>query len=274
VPELPEVEVLRQGLLPLVVGRTVMRIRISRKKLRRPVPRLKLKRWIIGRRLTDVTRRAKYLCLVMENRALLVIHLGMTGNLRILPADSPRKKHDHLGFLLDNGMEIRFNDTRRFGSIQVFSPEEAPYPSLFDGLGPEPFSDDFSPAYLLVRAEGHSQPVKNFLMDNHNVVGIGNIYANEILFAAGISPGAKVDTLSGEQWQQIITAGRCILEKAIACGGTTISDFVDASGKSGYFQLDLLVYGRNGHPCPNCQAPVQKAVQAGRPTFYCPVCQT
>ena len=181
--------------------------------------------------------------------------------------------HDHLRLQLDSGSEIRFNDIRRFGSVQVFTKDELAAIDPFADLGPEPFWREFSPACLTEKAGRRSQPVKNFLMDNRVVVGIGNIYANEILFAAGINPSKPVNTVNSKQWKRVVAASREVLNKAIACGGTTISDFVNPDGGQGYFQCELAVYGRAGKPCRQCATPIRRTVMAGRATFYCPRCQ-
>jgi formamidopyrimidine-DNA glycosylase len=271
-PELPEVEVVRQGLAPRITGDTILEIAASNHKLRKPVPLARLKKWIVGARVTAVERRAKFLLLRLANGSLLAIHLGMTGKLCLFPADVPRQKHDHLRFLLARGFELRFNDARRFGFIEVHTPEELAS-DPFAHLGPEPFGEDFSAAYLLDKACHRHQPVKSFLMDNKVVVGIGNIYASEILFVAGIRPFTPAAELEARHWQRLIDCSRKVLAKAIACGGTTISDFVNEKGKGGQFQHHLRVYGRAGQPCPFCHAPVIRTVIAGRATFHCRHCQ-
>lgn len=272
-PELPEVEVVRQGLAPLVCGRTVFKVVCSGPRLRLPVPRARLNALVAGHRIEAIDRRAKYLLFTMSGGAVLIIHLGMSGRLGLFPAAAPRAKHDHLRFVFDHGMEMRFNDTRRFGSVQVLTAAEMKEQYPFAGLGPEPLGRKFSAAYLLNMARQRRQPVKNFLMDSRVVVGIGNIYANEILFAAGILPTTPAGAVDLPAWRRIVAATRFILKNAIACGGTTIADYVNASGESGYFQLELKVYGRNGLPCPVCRQPIQKKVLAGRSSFFCPRCQ-
>jgi formamidopyrimidine-DNA glycosylase len=174
---------------------------------------------------------------------------------------------------LDSGLELRFNDVRRFGSVQVISPEDEERSHIFAGLGPEPLGPDFSANYLIKAAQGRVRPIKNFVMDGRVVVGIGNIYANEILFAAGIRPTRGAGTLGKKAWDQLVRASNQVLERAIACGGTTISDFVNSSGEAGYFQCELKVYGRGGEPCPRCSSTIIRQVLAGRATYYCPTCQ-
>jgi formamidopyrimidine-DNA glycosylase len=246
---------------------------INNRRLRLPVPRSKLRKWIQGNRVEVVDRRAKYLLVTMNNKAVMVLHLGMTGRLNFFAHTTPRTAHDHLRFLLDSGLELRFNDVRRFGSVQVLSPSETDAPEIFASLGPEPLGADFSSKYLLEQARGRMRPIKNFLMDGGVVVGIGNIYANETLFVAGVNPTRAVKTLGTGQWDQVVRACRQVLEHAIACGGTTISDYVNGSGESGYFQCELKVYGREGESCPNCDSIILRQVLAGRSTFFCPRCQ-
>ena len=272
-PELPEVEVVRQGIMPLVCGRRVERIATSGKALRVPGDGPAFRRKLEGHCITGVARRAKYLLFSFEHGVLLVIHLGMTGRLGLFPVAAPHARHDHLRFLLDNGFEMRFNDTRRFGSVQCFSADELASRDLFADLGPEPLSEDFSAAYLADRARGRRLPVKSFLMDNRVVVGLGNIYANEILFAAAIHPLTPAGALDRRQWRAVVKAIRTVLARAIKAGGTTIADFVNASGRPGYFQLELAVYGREGAPCRNCRHSIERTVLAGRATYLCPSCQ-
>ena len=272
-PELPEVEVIRRGLTPHLVGRTINRVVISNRRLRLPVPRAKLNLWIQSDRVKSVDRRAKYLLVKMNSGAMMVLHLGMTGRLAFFANGTPRAAHDHLRFELDSGLELRFNDVRRFGSVQVLSPEDVERTQIFAGLGLEPLEPDLSSDYLLERARSKVRPIKNFLMDARVVVGIGNIYANEILFAADIKPTRGVGTLGKPAWERVIQASRQVLERAIACGGTTISDYVNSSGETGYFQCELSVYGREGEVCQRCRSLISRQVLAGRATFFCPKCQ-
>ena len=271
-PELPEVEVVCQGLRPLLSDRKVSEITFSNRRLRLPVPMGRLKKLVKGRTIMDVGRRAKYLIIVMDNQARLLIHLGMTGKLGLFPAGSIRARHDHLRFSLDNGMELRFNDTRRFGSVQLFvSARELQ--EFFAPLGPEPFSQGFSAGYMEKMAKKRGRPLKNLIMDSRVVVGIGNIYASEILHEAGINPCRPAADITRRQWQEIVSCCRTVLTKAIAAGGSTIADFVNSSGQQGYFQLQLKVYGRKGQVCGTCGAAIIKQTLAGRATYSCPVCQ-
>ncbi len=271
-PELPEVEVICRGLSPIITGRIIRAAAVSGKRLRLPIPQAAIDGFAINQRITAVRRRAKYLIIALANGAELIIHLGMTGKLGVFPRGILPARHDHLRLRLDNNMELRLNDARRFGSIQVLAPniDEAVF---FAALGPEPLEEKLTAAYLLRRAAKSQRPLKNFLMDSHVVVGIGNIYANEILFVAGIAPQRPVSQITPPAWQNIVRQTREVLERAIAAGGSTISDFTNASGKPGYFQLQLKVYGRAGQPCLACGQAIQKTTQGGRVTFWCGHCQ-
>ena len=269
-PELPEVEVVCQGLAPHLPGRVITGSRASGLRLRLPLPLAAINERVCGQMVSRVFRRAKFV-VVAVGEAWLVIHLGMTGRLGIFPGDAPAAKHDHLCLSLDNGMELRFNDARRFGSVQLFSPAEGE--RYFAAMGMEPFSDAFCAPALKKRAARRVQPVKNFLMDNRVVVGIGNIYANEALHRAGVSPLRPVCRVTDREWHQIVESARKVLARAIEAGGSTIADFVGSSGEKGYFQLQLAVYGRAGSECQGCGAAIVKTVVGGRATFFCPGCQ-
>jgi len=274
-PELPEVEVTRRGLLEQLPGRTIIGLSCSVHRLRTEIPRRLLREHLVHQQIRTIDRRAKYLLVRMGSGTVLVIHLGMTGKLGFMPQATVRHKHDHLVLLLDNAMELRFNDSRRFGVIAVWPAAEAAERerehSCKEGI--EPFDKAFNPENLLHLARNRQIPVKSFLMNARLIAGIGNIYANEILFAARIHPLTPARQLSPEAWQQIIEMSRHILQQAIEAGGSTISDFLGASGHPGYFQLQLKVYGRKEAPCPQCAQPIVKTALAGRATYYCPYCQ-
>lgn len=274
-PELPEVEVICRGLQPHLINRTITAISCSGKALRHPVPLAAMQELLSGQQILQITRRAKYLLLETSNHTLLILHLGMTGNLGIFPATSPGRVHDHLCWRLDNGMELRFHDSRRFGGAWLLTPEQAAIREslFFTGVGPEPFSHHCNPGYFLQQAHKRQQAIKTFLMDGHNVAGIGNIYANEILFASAIHPDRPTCTLQSEEWKTIVTLMRKILTQAIACGGSTISDFVNASGNSGYFQVNFQVYGRKNQLCFHCGTSIEKSTTNGRASYFCPYCQ-
>ena len=274
-PELPEVEVTRRGLLPHLPGKKITDVKWSGKRLRLPIPRKLLKESIKGQRIQTIDRRAKYLLFRMHNNSVLVLHLGMTGKVGLFPHKAAGARHDHLRMQLNNGMEMRFNDTRRFGAIIVWPAEQAEELerefSATKGL--EPFDSNFTATSLQRLAEKRRQPIKTFLMDSRLLAGIGNIYANEILFAASIAPDIPVNQITADQWQAIVTHCREILTRAIKAGGSTISDFIGSSGHQGYFQLQLNVYGKEGEPCPTCQTTIRKKILGGRATFWCPTCQ-
>jgi len=274
-PELPEVEVICRGIRPHLLDRTVTAIHASGKELRRPIPLDRLRREMLLRPITFVDRRAKYLQIGVEGGARLIIHLGMTGNLGFFAPNSQAAKHDHLRWTLDNNSELRYNDSRRFGSIIMCSSHEIAdlETSVFQTTGPEPFSDQFSAEYLQRLAKGKEVPVKVFIMNTRVVAGIGNIYAGESLFRAGILPTRKVRTLSGKEWLKLVTAIREILEEAIACGGSTISNFLNAHQEKGYFQVHFMVYGRRGEPCPTCRTTIENLRLGGRASYFCPRCQ-
>lgn len=272
-PELPEVEVIRQGLIPHVVDREIVAIACSAKKLRMAIPQKELERWLKGGRISAIKRRGKYLIFLLESGAAMIVHLGMTGKLGIFPAAAPPALHDHVVFRLQDGMQMRYNDARRFGIIRVLTPEQFRENDPFKDMGCEPLEKDFSGRYLKKMAGSRLQPVKNFLMDNHMVAGIGNIYANEILFHAGIHPAKPIGFLTLPRWNTVAEKTREVLLRAIACGGSSISDFVNSSGQKGYFQLELTVYGRAGQGCMHCSATIERLVIGGRSTFFCPNCQ-
>ena len=272
-PELPEVEVIKRGLERHLPGRKVLEVVTGNKKLRLPMPRKKLQEFIQRARIKSIDRRGKFLLITMDNAAILIVHLGMTGRLGVFPDDAPKIKHDHLRLQLDNGTQLRFNDIRRFGSIQVIPPDGSLDNTMLSHIGPEPFAVEFNASYLHRLAAGKDRPLKNFLMDSRVVAGIGNIYACEILFHAGQNPAKKIKKLSMNDWEKIVTGTHHVLKIAIASGGTTISDFVNESGKRGYFQLELQTYGRHGKSCKSCDCLISKITMAGRSTFFCPECQ-
>ncbi|WP_028585969.1 bifunctional DNA-formamidopyrimidine glycosylase/DNA-(apurinic or apyrimidinic site) lyase [Desulfogranum mediterraneum] len=274
-PELPEVEVTRQGLLSHLPGRRVIRIQWSGKRLRTAVPVQLLQKEIKQQLITTIDRRAKYLLVRMASEAVLVIHLGMSGKLRLFADETPLARHDHLALQLDNGLSVRLNDVRRFGRVMVWPAAEAALSEqdFSNHEGIEPLGEGFTSEKLFSLARKRTIPVKTMLMNSRLIAGVGNIYANETLFKAGIHPESPARGLNQQQWQAIITHCRTTLEQAIAAGGTTISDFLGASGRAGYFQLQLSVYGKKDAPCPSCRTPISKKNLAGRATFFCSHCQ-
>jgi formamidopyrimidine-DNA glycosylase len=270
-PELPEVEVIRRGLAPSLVGRRFLTVTVGDKRLRRGSPAEHLAKWLPGRRVLRLERRGKYLLFRLDGGVTLLIHLGMTGRLLTGPPPSPPLPHVHLVFQLEGGLDLFFQDIRRFGQVLVFPPGADPTPLA--QVGAEPFSRKVTPAWLMSQAQGRSRPIKNFLLDGRVVAGIGNIYACEILFAARQHPATPVGRLTLEDWDRVLAETRRILKHAIKKGGTTVANYLNSKGEAGLFQLELLVYGRTGEPCRHCRAPIVRLVQAGRSTFFCPICQ-
>jgi len=268
-PELPEVETTRRGLVPHLIGRRVLALEVRQPKLRWPIPRT-LRTQLPGQRIDGIERRAKYLLVHTEPGSVL-LHLGMSGALRVLPADSPIGAHDHVDWRLDSGRVLRYTDPRRFG-CQLWQARGTTH-ELLAGLGPEPLSDAFDGDVLWTRSRGRSAAVKLFLMDQAIVVGVGNIYASEALFAAGIHPGRAAGAISRERYQRLAAAVKQILAHAIDRGGTTLRDFISPDGVPGYFEQELFVYGRTGEPCRVCATPVRASVIGQRSTFHCPRCQ-
>lgn len=274
-PELPEVEVITRGARPHLLGLKIHAITSSGKKLRQPIPIQKMNEVILNQSIREVSRRAKFMEVHFSSGSMLIFHFGMTGNIGIFDPASPPARHDHLQFLLSNGSELRFNDTRRFGMLHCLNAEESTKreETIYHTMGPEPFSDIFTGDYLFTLARTRTAPVKNFIMDSRVVVGVGNIYANEALFAAGIAPAQASGSLRLVQWQQLSEKVREVLAHAIQCGGSTISDFINTNGESGYFQMNFKVYGHEGAPCPQCSTPITRSVIGGRASFSCPRCQ-
>ena len=278
-PELPEVETTRAGLAPHVVDRTVTSVVLRRPDLRWPIPPDVAER-LPGQRILAVRRRAKYLLLDTDAGSAL-LHLGMSGSLRVLPAQTPVGTHDHVDFVLDHPRSrparvLRFNDPRRFGCLLWQPPGETH--ELLRDLGPEPLGDGadgvkFDGDYLFALSRGRSAPVKNFLMDQRVVVGVGNIYVAEALFAAGISPLRAAGKVSRERYERLAGEVRRILAHAIARGGTTLRDFISPDGAPGYFEQELSAYGRGGEPCRNCGRPLKQGMIGQRATVWCAACQ-
>ena len=268
-PELPEVETTRRGLAPHLEGRVVTGATLRRADLRWPIAP-EVASVLPGQRIEAVRRRAKYLLFDTAAGSAL-LHLGMSGSLRVLPGDSPVRAHDHVDLRLQDDRVLRFNDPRRFGCL-LWQPPGETHP-LLAALGPEPLSDGFDGDYLLARSRGRSAPVKNFLMDQSVVVGVGNIYAAEALFAAGISPLRPAGRISRDRYRRLAEAVRAILGHAIARGGTTLRDFISPDGAPGYFEQELSVYGRGGLACPRCGRALKQASIGQRASVWCRHCQ-
>lgn len=273
-PELPEVETTRRGIAPHLIGRRVAAVTLRRADLRWPIPR-EITELLPGQRIDEVERRAKYL-LLHTHAGSALIHLGMTGVLRVLPPDTPLGLHDHFDIALEPLQDerpriLRFTDPRRFGCLLWQAPGTTH--ALLAELGPEPLTDAFDGDLLWRRSRGRKAAVKLFLMDNAIVVGVGNIYASEALFAAGIDPRRQAGSVSRARYQRLAGEVKRILAWAIERGGTTLRDFLNPDGAPGYFFRELFVYGREGEPCKVCGSPIRQQVIGQRSTFWCPSCQ-
>ncbi|MGQ0501653.1 MAG: bifunctional DNA-formamidopyrimidine glycosylase/DNA-(apurinic or apyrimidinic site) lyase [Panacagrimonas sp.] len=270
-PELPEVETIRRGIEPHVLGRRFTRIAVREARLRWPVS-TDLAERLTGRRVDQVGRRAKYLALLLDSGDRLLIHLGMSGRLWVVPQAEPVIRHDHLDLEIDSGQLLRFHDPRRFGAVLLWPQEQPEHPLLSD-LGPEPFDPGFDGDYLFRQSRGRSVAVKSFVMDGRVVVGAGNIYAAEALFRSRIRPTRAAGRVTRVEYRQLATHIREVLGDAIARGGTTLRDFAGANGEAGYFQQDLYVYGREGQPCRSCGDAIKRVIIGQRSSFYCLRCQ-
>ena len=277
-PELPEVETTLRGIEPALTGRSIKEVIVRNASLRWPVPtEVGQAR---GRRVVRCWRRAKYLLIELDRAEPaadsggggLLIHLGMSGSLRICEAGDIPRKHDHVDIVLDSKKCIRFNDPRRFGVFSWWDPPAQNHKLLRD-LGPEPLSGTFSGKHLWQKSRARKGAVKNFIMDGKIVVGVGNIYASEALFMAGIHPSRSAGRISAARYEALAAAIRDVLSRAIRHGGTTLRDFLNSDGNPGYFAQELLVYEREGLPCFQCQAPVRRKVIGQRSSYYCPRCQ-
>jgi formamidopyrimidine-DNA glycosylase len=269
-PELPEVETTRRGLLPHVKGRRIQDVVVRNASLRWPVPD-DIRNRVRGERIRDIRRRAKYL-LFDVGKGHLLVHLGMSGRLTLVPRGTPPRKHDHVDVLLEGDRTLRLTDPRRFGAVLwLEAPAEAH--ALLRNLGLEPLERGFTGSALAERARGRRVAVKQFLMNSGIVTGVGNIYASEALFRAGIHPSRSAGRISAARWNALARAVRRTLESAIESGGSTLRDFASAEGRPGYFQHRHAVYGREGKPCAVCRTPIRALRQGQRSTFYCPRCQ-
>ena len=272
-PELPEVETIRRSLEKGLTGQRIEALQVANRQLRTPLQPARLRRHLVGRRIVGIGRRAKYLLLRLSDGQVLVLHLGMSGRLSLVRSTHPLETHTHVRFQLQGGRELRFRDHRRFGMLFILPEADLPRHPCFAELGPEPLEAGFSPQYLWERARSSRRPVKNFLMDAHVVVGIGNIYASEALHRARVHPETPAQRLRLRRWQEVHAAVRETLERALRAGGTTLTDFRAADGRAGEFQVELAVYDREGEGCPRCHRRIRRLVQAGRSTYFCPGCQ-
>ena len=283
-PELPEVETTRLGLLPHVRGQRIERVTVRERRLRWPIP-ANFTDLLQGTTVSNIIRRGKYLLWDCErgssamnhkfegmDSGFMLSHLGMSGTLRVLSSATPVAKHDHVDIEFANKVLIRFNDPRRFGAMLWIAGRDMVHP-LLDVLGPEPLSDAFTAQHLFKASRGRSVSIKEFIMNGHVVVGVGNIYAAESLFRAGIHPQRAAGKTSLLRYEKLVDAIRETLQDALRAGGTTLRDYVKTDGEQGYFQLDAAVYGRNGDACRICGTPIRLMVQGQRSTYFCPRCQ-
>ncbi|MGD2167987.1 MAG: bifunctional DNA-formamidopyrimidine glycosylase/DNA-(apurinic or apyrimidinic site) lyase [Gammaproteobacteria bacterium] len=267
-PELPEVETTRRGIAPLISNQAIERVVVRERRLRWRIPD-GLEQRIAGQTVHSVARRAKYLLLQLDD-CELIVHLGMSGSLRFLPEEIPPAPHDHVDWRFATGT-LRLNDPRRFGCVLLTN--SAGSHRLIAALGPEPLEAGFSADHLRAACEGRRVAIKQLLMNSHVVVGVGNIYANEALFRAGIHPRRAAGRISPERLRSLVAAVRDVLAESIAHGGTTLRDFVGSDGRPGYFRIALQVYERAGEPCVQCGTAIRRIVQGQRATYYCVNCQ-
>ena len=268
-PELPEVETTRRGIEPHVDQQFVTAFVVRDPRLRWPVPD-QIPQYILEQQVRSVARRGKYL-LIRFDEGDLMVHLGMSGSLRVLPIGTPPAKHDHVDIEFDNGKLVRLTDPRRFGSV-LWQDKEFAHP-LLAKLGPEPLSEAFDVDYLFKASRNRSLPVKQFIMTSEVVVGVGNIYANESLFKAGIDPRKPAGKISKQRYARLVDEIKTVLDYAITRGGTTLRDFLSSDGKPGYFAQELSVYGRGGEPCKQCGKPLKEIRMGQRTTVFCSGCQ-
>lgn len=271
-PELPEVETVKNALERVLLGLTIIKVTTLIDKLRYPLKDISNEK-LAGEKIHKLERRGRYIIISLNGKKRLLLHLGMSGNCRIVKNDTPPRKHEHVLFELNNGMSWRFDDTRRFGFILLFKAGNEP--KCLNNLGPEPLTSDFNASYLFALSRKRKCPIKNLIMNNKAVTGVGNIYANEALFNAGINPIKPSNRLDKEQCELLVNAIKNILKKAIEAGGTTIVDFKRVDGTEGKFKFALKLYGKAGEYCPRCQEnhKIKRVKIGGRSTFLCPCCQ-
>ena len=268
-PELPEVEVSRLGITPHILNQTIDKIVIRQRQLRWLIP--EEINDAVGLEISAVKRRAKYL-LIETQAGTIILHLGMSGKLRVVPVETALVKHDHVDICLSNGMCLRFNDPRRFGAC-LWQASDSEGLDIMNNLGPEPLTDDFDGQRLFELSRTKSQAVKNFIMDNKVVVGVGNIYANESLYLSKVNPLKSAKKITKKQYLLLAENIKLVLARAIKQGGTTLKDFAQADGQPGYFAQELHVYGRKGEECKVCSTEIESVVIGQRNSFYCPKCQ-
>jgi formamidopyrimidine-DNA glycosylase len=273
-PELPEVETVRRSLEP-AIGARIASVWTSGKPLRlnRSVPKAALTRALVGRAITALRRHGKYLLVDVDGPHALLVHLGMTGSLRLYGAGAPREKHTHVVFALGDGRELRYADPRRFGQIDVVERAREREHASLAVLGPDPLVGRVDGAYLYEKSRRRATSLKSFLLDQSNLAGVGNIYAAEALWRARLKPSRRARGLTREEATSLARAVRTVFDHALKRGGTTLSDFVDGSGQAGENADYLVVYGRAGEPCRRCKSPIRRTIIQGRATYFCPTCQ-
>lgn len=269
-PELPEVETTMRGIEPHILGQIVAKLIVRNGNLRWPVPK-HLPATLAGQTVTHLARRGKYIIIQCDTGSIL-LHLGMSGRVRILDNAKPAAKHDHVDFQFSNGKTLRFTDPRRFGAL-LWTDQNPAEHTLLRHLGPEPLTSAFNSEYLAARAKSRKLAVKSFIMDSKIVVGVGNIYAAEALFMAGIHPEYPAGKITRAKYDDLISAIKSILQSAIKKGGTTLKDFSQSDGKPGYFSIELQVYGKQNQPCPRCATKLELLKIGQRSTVFCPTCQ-
>jgi len=273
-PELPEVETVCRSLARHLTGRMILSVTVRNPKLRTPLCETQLNDVCAGRTIVNLRRRAKYIIAELDSKNALLLHLGMTGKFRIVKQSVPPAKHEHVLFQLDNGDSWRYEDTRRFGSVKcVQLPVPGGMPESLECLGPEPLTDDFDDLLLFKKSRKKTKPLKNFIMDNAIVVGVGNIYAAEALFLAGLRPATAAGRVPAYMYDKLALTIKQVLADAVQQGGTTLRDFVGSDGQPGYFAQHLNVYGRSSEPCRVCATQLTGQVLGQRATVYCPNCQ-
>jgi formamidopyrimidine-DNA glycosylase len=270
VPELPEVEITRLSIAPIVTGREIIDVFVRTPSLRHPIPE-EISSELTGESILEITRRGKYLLFRCSSGCILV-HLGMSGHLNVVPSSTRPSRHDHLDFVLSGDIYLRYTDPRRFGLILWTRTPPLKHPLLCN-LGPEPLAPDFSAGDLITRSNNRTISIKQFLMDNRVIVGLGNIYTNEALFLAGISPLRPAKGLSEQEYERLLSAIRSALREAISAGMTHLLSFHAAEKTAGYFPLQFRVYGRAGKPCHICGSPINRVRQGQRSTYFCTLCQ-
>jgi formamidopyrimidine-DNA glycosylase len=269
-PELPEVETTRRGIAQTVTGQRIARVIVRESRLRWRLPD-EFAAHLQNQRIREVKRRAKYILIDLDS-GCLIVHLGMSGSLRVMDAAAAPLKHDHIDLVLDNGQCVRFNDPRRFGSMH-YTTDDPNEHALLKKLAPEPLSDEFNADYLATKARRRKVAVKQFIMNSNLVVGVGNIYASEALFRSGIRPSRAAGKVKKEELVRLAKAIKAVLSDAIKAGGTTLRDYVNADGTPGYFRQKLFVYERAREPCRKCKTPIKQLRHGQRSTYYCPTCQ-